>query len=54
MESGVRLLRRILIFRNGRGGLNDSLIANAIVDRLLHHCHVVKIIGPSYLLKNIM
>lgn len=34
--------------------LNDVLIANAIVDRLLHHCHVVKIIGPSYRLKNIL
>lgn len=34
--------------------LNDPIIANAIIDRLLHHCHVVKIIGQSYRLKNIM
>lgn len=34
--------------------LNDPLIANAIIDRLLHHCHVVKIMGQSYRLKNII
>ena len=30
----------------------DSLIASAIVDRLLHHSHVVKITGNSYRLKD--
>lgn len=27
---------------------NDPVIANAILDRLLHHCHVISINGPSY------
>ena len=26
----------------------DPMLANAILDRLLHHAHVVKIVGPSY------
>lgn len=30
----------------------DSIIANAILDRVLHHAHVVKILGQSYRLKN--
>ena len=30
----------------------DSVIANAILDRLLHHSKVVQIIGPSYRLKD--
>ena len=31
----------------------DVTLANAILDRLLHHSHVLKIIGPSYRTKNI-
>jgi len=27
-------------------------LANAILDRLLHHSHIIKIIGPSYKTKN--
>ena len=27
--------------------------ANAILDRLLHHCHLVKIIGKSYRTKDL-
>lgn len=27
---------------------SDSMLANAILDRLLHHSHVIKIIGSSY------
>lgn len=30
----------------------DTVIANAILDRLLHHSKVVQIIGPSYRLKD--
>ena len=26
----------------------DSVIANAMLDRILHHCKVVQIVGPSY------
>ena len=32
---------------------SDATLANAILDRLLHHSHVIKIVGPSYRTKNI-
>jgi len=31
---------------------NDPIIANAILDRLLHHSHIIKITGKSYRTKN--
>jgi DNA replication protein DnaC len=31
---------------------SDSTLANAILDRLLHHSHIIKITGPSYRLKD--
>ncbi|MFT5387579.1 MAG: DNA replication protein DnaC, partial [Candidatus Omnitrophota bacterium] len=30
---------------------DDPVIATAILDRLLHHCHVINIKGNSYRLK---
>ena len=30
----------------------DNVLASAILDRLLHHCHVLSINGPSYRLKD--
>jgi len=30
----------------------DSVIANAIIDRLVHHCEVIKITGMSYRIKD--
>ncbi len=32
---------------------SDSTLANAILDRLLHHSHVVKVVGQSYRTKDI-
>ena len=32
--------------------LGDEVLASAILDRLLHHCDVVSINGPSYRLKD--
>jgi DNA replication protein DnaC len=32
----------------------NPIIANAILDRLLHHSHVINIVGPSYRTKNIL
>ena len=29
----------------------DVVIANAIIDRLVHHCEIIKITGNSYRLK---
>ena len=31
---------------------SDSMLANAILDRLLHHSHVIKVVGPSYRTKD--
>ena len=31
---------------------SDSMLANAILDRLLHHSHVLKMVGPSYRTKD--
>lgn len=33
---------------------SDVTLANAILDRLLHHSHVIKIVDPSYRTKDIM
>ncbi len=32
-------------------GFGDDVLAAAILDRLLHHCEVISINGPSYRLK---
>ncbi|WP_152892316.1 IS21-like element helper ATPase IstB [Clostridium tarantellae] len=32
---------------------SDATLANAILDRLLHHAHIIKIIGPSYRTKDV-
>ncbi|MEE0988639.1 MAG: ATP-binding protein [Kandleria vitulina] len=32
----------------------DPIIVNAILDRLLHHSHIINIVGPSYKTKNIL
>lgn len=31
----------------------DPVLANAILDRLLHHCHIIKIVGRSYRTRNV-
>ena len=31
----------------------DNVISGAIIDRVLHHCNVLKIIGESYRLKEV-
>ena len=33
---------------------NDAIITNAILDRLLHHSHILNIVGPSYRTKDIL
>lgn len=32
---------------------SDPTLANAILDRLLHHSHVIKMVGPSYRTKDV-
>lgn len=31
---------------------SDAMLANAMLDRLLHHSHVIKMVGPSYRTKD--
>lgn len=33
---------------------NDNVLANAILDRLVHHSHIININGKSYRTKNIL
>jgi DNA replication protein DnaC len=40
------------IFSEWSECLGDSIIATAILDRLLHHCHVIQIKGNSYRMKD--
>lgn len=32
--------------------LNDKVLTTALLDRLLHHCEVIKLTGSSYRMKN--
>ena len=32
--------------------VSDAVIANAIIDRLVHHCEIIKIIGHTYRVKD--
>jgi DNA replication protein DnaC len=32
---------------------SDSVVATAVIDRLVHHAHLVTVIGPSYRMKNL-
>jgi DNA replication protein DnaC len=34
--------------------LGDDILATAMLDKLLHHCEVLPINGPSYRLRNRM
>ena len=36
----------------GRVFGGDDVLAAAILDRLLHHCHVFHVTGPSYRVKD--
>ena len=43
-----------IIFVGSPGVFCDQVIANAILDRLLHYSHVIHIVGPSYRTKGIL
>ena len=40
-------------FEDWANVFGDQVLASAIIDRLVHHCHIIKIIGPSYRMKNL-
>lgn len=39
-------------FSKWRDVFSNSMLANAILDRLLHHSHVIKMVAPSYRTKD--
>ncbi|KOV93326.1 hypothetical protein ADK65_33095 [Streptomyces sp. NRRL B-1140] len=51
-EKGSIILTSNKTFSEWRQVFGDEVLATAILDRLLHHCDVVSINGPSYRLKN--
>jgi DNA replication protein DnaC len=51
-ESGSIILTSNKSFPEWGNVLGDDVLATAILDRLLHHCDVLSIDGPSYRLKD--
>ena len=53
-ERGTMIVTSNKSFTEWGGVLGDDVLATAILDRLLHHCEVLPINGPSYRLRNRM
>ena len=51
-ERGTMIITSNKSFAEWGGVLGDDVLATAILDRLLHHCDVININGPSYRLKD--
>jgi DNA replication protein DnaC len=51
-ERGSMIITSNKSFAEWGNVLGDDVLATAILDRLLHHCEVIAINGPSYRLKN--
>lgn len=51
-ERGTMIVTSNKSFTEWGGVLGDDILATAILDRLLHHCDVLAINGPSYRLKD--
>lgn len=53
-ERGTMIITSNKSFNEWGAVLGDDILATAILDRLLHHCEVLAINGPSYRLRNRM
>jgi DNA replication protein DnaC len=51
-ERGTMIITSNKSFAEWGQVLGDDVLATAILDRLLHHCDVININGPSYRLKD--
>jgi DNA replication protein DnaC len=51
-ETGSIILTTNLPFDRWETIFGDSIISSAIIDRLVHHCHIFKINGNSYRVKD--
>ena len=48
----ITILTTNMNFNEWDGIFYDAVVANAIMDRVLHHAHVIPISGKSYRLKD--
>lgn len=53
-ENKSTIITTNLPFDKWNENFNDSFFTNAILDRLLHHSHVIQIMGESYRLKDVL
>lgn len=53
-ENKSTIITTNLPFDKWNENFNDLFITNAILDRLLHHSHVIQIMGESYRLKDVL
>lgn len=51
-EKKSTILTTNISFKEWDGVFQDTKLANAILDRVLHHAEVVNIVGPSYRIKD--
>jgi DNA replication protein DnaC len=51
-EKNSTIITTNQIFSKWGEVFSDSVIANALLDRLIHHSHIIKIKGPSYRIKD--
>lgn len=52
-ENGSIIITTNRSFEDWANVFGDQVLASAIIDRLVHYCHIIKIIGPSYRMKNL-
>ncbi len=51
-EKHLTIITTNMVFSKWGEVFSDNVLANAILDRLLHHSHVINIKGNSYRIKN--
>jgi hypothetical protein len=52
LAATIRQIERVPVPGEWGSVFGDDVLATAILDRLLHHCDVITINGPSYRLKD--
>src|SRR5690606_14076501 len=52
-ESGSMIITTNRNFEDWGALFGDKVIASAIIDRIVHHAHIIKITGDSYRIKNL-
>ena len=51
-ETGSLMITTNRNFEGWRALFGDNVMASAIIDRIIHHAHIIKITGESYRIKN--